>query len=204
MSHPVRPRVALAAVVLTAAAAGGLAAQTIPTASEQMRLALTAAPPRVSESASVYVLGPGGYEMARPGSNGFHCLVERWEREAITPICYDRVGEASTLRAVFFLEERRAQGVADERIFAELDEGYASGRFQAPAGPGVAYMLSFESPAPPHVMYYAPYATNEAFVGAEGAGRRLLPFIYDPGTPRAYIVQLVDPDALAEAVGRGR
>ena len=122
-------------------------------------------------------------------------MLERWELDVAAPICYDSVGAKSTLEVMRFLERRRAEGVAEPALKAEIDSGYASGRFRVPRGQGVAYMLSLEGPAPPHVMYYAPYATNEAFGGATGSDRGVLPFIYEPGSPRAYIVQLVSPTA---------
>lgn len=174
----------------------------LPPAAEQVGLALSAAPPHLREAAGVLVLGAGGYEVERPSSNGFWCLLERWERDAVAPICYDRVGSASTLEAVRFLEARRSEGAAEATIHAEIDAGYEEGTFAAPEGWGVAYMLSPFGPAPPHVMYYAPYARNGEFGGAPGPSRGVLPFIYDEGTARAYIVQLVDPEAWARLDGR--
>ena len=174
-----------------------LGAQGLPmSAAEQIRISTSAAPVQLQGGASIYVLGDAGYHIARRGTNGYHCLVERWDRDVVTPICYDDVGAESTLQAVFFLEAERAAGTPDSIILEAIDSGYESGRFRAPQGMGVAYMLSFESAAPPHVMYYAPYATNEDFGGAESSSRSVLPFVYDPGSPRAYIVQLVDEDAL--------
>jgi hypothetical protein len=168
----------------------------LPDTDEQVRLALSAAPRHLRAGATVYVLDGDGYRQARTGSNGFHCLIERWDLDVVAPICYDQVGAESTLLVVLFLERRRAAGASEADIKAEIDAGYASGRFNAPRGQGVAYMLSFGGPAPPHVMYYAPCATNESFGGAAGSARGVLPFIYHPGTPRAYIVQLVDRAAL--------
>jgi hypothetical protein len=64
-------------------------------------------------------------------------------------------------------------------------------------------MLSPDSPAPPRVMYYAPYAINEEFGGAPASAWTVLPFIYHPGGPRSYIVQLVNVGAM-EALATGR
>ncbi len=44
---------------------------------QQITLAESAAPAEVSSKATVYVLGPKGYEKAREGSNGFSCFVGR-------------------------------------------------------------------------------------------------------------------------------
>ena len=44
---------------------------------QQIVLAESAAPAEVSSKATVYVLGPKGYEKAREGTNGFSCFVGR-------------------------------------------------------------------------------------------------------------------------------
>jgi hypothetical protein len=183
----------VAAIVVSMMTATPVPAQEdMPPRAEQVRLALSAAAPQIRDAAGVLVLGGAGYQTERPSSNGFWCLLERWKRAVVTPICYDDVGSESTLLVVKYLETRRAAGAADSVIYAEIDAGYEAGRFQAPARWGVAYMLSPFGPPPPHVMYYAPHARNDDFGGAKGSARGLLPFIYDEGTPRAYIVQLVD------------
>ncbi|MBV8489484.1 MAG: hypothetical protein JO199_03065, partial [Candidatus Eremiobacteraeota bacterium] len=43
----------------------------------EIALARTAAPAAISESATVLVLTPQGYEVAKKGANGFTCIVER-------------------------------------------------------------------------------------------------------------------------------
>src|SRR5689334_21642093 len=50
------------------------------TRAEEIALARSAAPPSISTSAEVLVLGDRGYETAVTGTNGFVCLVERsWD-----------------------------------------------------------------------------------------------------------------------------
>src|SRR5262249_34641613 len=44
---------------------------------QQITLAESAAPAEVSSHATVYILGPKGYEKAREGTNGFSCFVGR-------------------------------------------------------------------------------------------------------------------------------
>jgi hypothetical protein len=44
---------------------------------QQIQVALSAAPTEVSSKATVYILGPQGYEKIREGTNGFSCLIER-------------------------------------------------------------------------------------------------------------------------------
>ena len=43
----------------------------------QIALAESAAPAEVSSKATVYILGPKGFEKAREGTNGFTCYVQR-------------------------------------------------------------------------------------------------------------------------------
>jgi len=44
----------------------------------EIQLALSALPPHLRDSATVYVLNPDkGFEVARKGANGFHALVAR-------------------------------------------------------------------------------------------------------------------------------
>lgn len=70
-----------------------------------------------------------------------------------------------------FAEAERAKGKTEEQIRREMDEGYKSGRFKAPSKPGIVYMMSDSvfilvsgnkiAHAPPHPMFYAPYATEK-------------------------------------------
>jgi hypothetical protein len=68
---------------------------------QQMRLALSAAPGAVARRASVYILGPKGYEKARVGTNGVSCLVQR---------SYTKSGETTVAPHVF----RRARKSNDD------------------------------------------------------------------------------------------
>src|SRR3954470_5060487 len=50
----------------------------------EIQLALSALPPHLRDSATVYVLNPDkGFEMARKGSNGFHTFVARTGDDAM-------------------------------------------------------------------------------------------------------------------------
>src|SRR5216684_961816 len=75
---------------------------------QQIQLAMSAAPPQVSEHATVYVLTSRGYIKAREGTNGFSCLVERQFMGTLEPLCYDAEGSATTLQARLYREELRA------------------------------------------------------------------------------------------------
>ncbi len=154
----------------------------------QIALALSAGPP-VAAAATVYIIGPKGYEMAREGSNGFTCLVERGPKNPIVPVCYDAEGTATLVPVDLYIESERAQGHADQDIAKAIADGYKSGLYVAPRKGGIAYMLSpynylfdkslkqIKSVAA-HVMFYAPFATAESL--GHGYG---VPDLTDPGEP---------------------
>ena len=160
----------------------------------QTALALAAGPPPVASGAAVYVLGPKGYRKTREGSNGFTCLVTREHLDTMEPECYDAEGTATTLKSRLFVEEMRAQGKDEKWIEAEVEKGYASGRFRAPKRPGIVYMLSdynyvFDPEDrkvihfPGHLMFYAPNLTAKDVGSGPGA-----PYLVRPGHPDALMI----------------
>ncbi len=168
---------------------------------QQIRLALSAAPDSVATNASVYILGPKGYEKARDGSNGFSCLVQRSYTKSgettVAPMCFDAEGSRTTMLVYIRKEEMRDAGKSEAEIQAAIDKGYADGTFKAPTQPGIIYMMSCENrlgpdprtgrPAsfPPHVMFYAPYMTaKDLGYGDDPA----VPYLVLPGTPQAMMI----------------
>ena len=170
---------------------------------EKIKLAESAAPAEISTRASVYILEHSGYIKVREGSNGFSCFVDRqtpWNSE---PTCFDAEGSAATLPTRLFAEQERAKGKSEDEIKAEIDEGYKKGRFKAPGKPGIVYMLSDSTSlfvndkivkAPPHLMFYAPYATDKD-IGSPPPGMNM-PRVLRAGQPDAYII--VFPKGAAE------
>jgi hypothetical protein len=163
----------------------------------RIELAESAAPAEISGKATVYLLERTGYVKVREGTNGFSCFVDRqtpWNSE---PTCFDAEGSATTLLTRIFAEEERGKGKSEEEIKSEIDAGYKSGKFKTPAKPGVVYMLSSSifllNPAnntivhaPPHLMFYAPYAT-EKDVGSPPPGMNM-PRVIRAGQPDAYMI----------------
>jgi hypothetical protein len=160
----------------------------------QVRIARLAGPRRVSENAGIYVLGKSGYELAVKGNNGFSCLIERERPETMEPECYDAEGSRTTLAVRLFVEAQRAKRRDEEAIARSVKEGYRSGKFRAPARPGIVYMLSEYNFVldpetmkiihfPGHLMFYAPYATEKTIGSGEGA-----PYIVHPGQPDALLI----------------
>jgi hypothetical protein len=138
---------------------------------QQIALAESAAPAEVSSKATVYVLGPKGYEKAREGTNGFSCFVGRHflkpAETTIEPSCFDAEGSRTLLLAYMHGEELRISGKSEAEIKADFVSGFKEGRYQYPSKPGFLYMMSSENRLsaitdkstgifPPHLMFYAP------------------------------------------------
>lgn len=163
-------------------------------ATVQIELAKLAAPPEVSEAATIYVLGAHGYEKVADGTNGFSCLVERELPDTMEPECYDAIGSATTLQVRLFVEAQRAAGKSEDEVQRSLKAGYQNGKFRAPQKPGICYMLSefnyvFDPESkqiihfPGHLMFYAPYATKKTVGFGKGA-----PYLVHPGEPDTLMI----------------
>jgi len=163
---------------------------------EKIRLATSAAPPEISDNATVYILDSTGYTKLRDGSNGFTCLVEREYLQSLEPTCYDAEGSATTLKARLYQEEQRAKGRSEDEIAAAIAKGYKSGRFVAPRKPGIVYMMSDDNHimsqaanqvvhGPRHLMFYLPYGTDKDLGSPTTPG---MPFVIHPGKPDAVII----------------
>ena len=113
---------------------------------QQITLAESAAPAEVSSKATVYVLGPKGYEKAREGTNGFSCFVSRHfvkpAETTIEPQCFDAEGSRTLLLVYMHGEELRTNGKSEAEIKADAANGYKEGRYQYPSKPGFLYMMS--------------------------------------------------------------
>jgi hypothetical protein len=162
----------------------------------QIELALSAAPRSVSNNATIYVFGKKGYRIAREGTNGFHCLISRERLDTLEPECFDAETGATSMQTVLFREVERAKGRGDDEINAEIAAGYETGRFKAPAKPGIIYMTSPHNrvfdpergqviPFPGHYMFPAPYMTYKDLGASAGEG---LPYLVDEGKPTALII----------------
>jgi hypothetical protein len=169
---------------------------------QQITIALSAGPAAVRDKATVYVLGPKGYEKAREGTNGVSCLVGRHfakpTETTIEPMCFDPEGSEIFVPVELYKEELRSKGTPEADIKTEIANAYKDGRFKAPAKPGVLYMLSSDNRlgptpdhqtfhVPGHFMFYAPYMT-----GKELGYESTVPFLVQPGQPDAKMVVFPD------------
>jgi hypothetical protein len=166
-----------------------------------MALALAAAPEHLKAGVEIRVLMKGKYAVVRQGTNGFTCLVEHEDPRTIEPVCYDAAGSAAFLPVAEAREQWRQSGIAEREIKGRIAAGFRSGKFRAPARPGVAYMLSPEQtvvdeasgeivPYIPHLMFYAPNLTAKE-LGLEPAGIAAAanrPFLVFEGDPRGLVI----------------
>ncbi len=169
----------------------------------EMNLALSAAPEAVARGATVWVLGPNGFEVARQGTNGYSCMVDRGDSgDALIPICHNAEGSETRMKVEIARHAMRLEGAASEELDRLIAEGYRSGRFRPARPGGISYMLSDQAfgvdstgsrfAIPPHIMVYSPYATSEDLGYSSDQIREMskagLPWILNEGTPDAWII----------------
>jgi hypothetical protein len=147
----------------------------------ETRFALSALPPALRDEATLYLLDPAsGYRLARKGSNGQECLVQRtvWEAadfrdDIYFPLCYDAAGASTYLRVIRDAASLRAEGLGPEELKAKISQRWQDKTYEVPQRPGFSYMvgpimrtvgppdMQVHTMAMPHLMFYAPHARNE-------------------------------------------
>ena len=161
--------------------------------------ALSSLPPRLRDSATVYLLNPTkGYYMAKQGTNGFSVLVVRtqWERveflpDQYTAISYDAEGAKIFLPVWFDVAAMRASGkYSPMQIRDTMVERVKTGDYKAPSRTGISYMLcpisrghrddGFVNEVMPHYMFYAPQVDDND-IGGKWEGGRSYPFAVNSG-----------------------
>lgn len=181
----------------------------------EIELALSALPAHLRAQATVYVLNAArGFEVARPGTNGFHALVARtgddafrgswpltdYRSDILYPIAFDNAGTKAQLRVFLDAAALQASGTPPGELKRIIQDRYKAGFYKAPARAGVAYMLSpvlrtYADPDSgervmtvnyPHVMYYAPDVTSADIGGGPLGG--MDPFVILHG-PHGYMIQ---------------
>jgi hypothetical protein len=158
-------------------------------------LARTAAPPSISQDATVMVLGRQGYETAIEGKNGFVCLVERawmgpfekdpgfWNPKNRGPNCYNPAAARTVLPFVLI----RTKLVLAGESMVEVKDGIKAAieKKEVPAlePSGMAYMMSKQGYLNdaaghwlPHLMFYVPLKDSETW----GAGAPDSPVVVNP------------------------
>jgi len=140
--------------------------------SDEIRLALSAAPPEVARDADVWVLRRGGHVKVRTGTSGVACMVGRDHPESLYPICYDAEAARSILPIAIRESQLREKGADDATIEREVTGAIERGELKLPAASAMSWMLSRDQVIyagasgrrvgqwHPHIMIYMPYATR--------------------------------------------
>ncbi|MGH6987620.1 MAG: hypothetical protein ACRED9_12390 [Caulobacteraceae bacterium] len=140
--------------------------------SQEIALARSAAPPSISEHATVMVLGPHGYVSVAKGANGFVCFVERswdqdfenpefWNPKIRSPNCINAAAVRTVLPAMLERAKWALSGLSLEAM-KERDKTSAAAHM-TPAAGSVSFMMSKDQYLNdgagdwhPHLMFYAP------------------------------------------------
>jgi hypothetical protein len=183
----------------------------------EIQLALSALPPHLRDSATVYVLNPDkGFEMARKGSNGFHTFVARtgddamqgdwplkeYPKDVLYPVSFDAAGAKANMQVFFDIAKMQAEGMPPEKLKKIIQDRYKTNYYKPPERPGVSYMLSpilrtYSNPdkndsiltaSIPHVMHYAPNLTDRDIGSAKPSFDNKYPFIIHHGA-HGYTIQ---------------
>jgi len=181
----------------------------------ETQYALSAIPPRLREKAAVYLLDPQkGYSLARAGTSGVACAVQRTQWEAANfrndiyyAICYDAAGVKTYLQVMLDAAALRAQGLGATTLKAEIEKRFRDKTYTPPAKAGLSYMIgpimrtfgppdmSVQTMAMPHLMFYAPYLTNEDIGAAPDLGdfsTLIYPFVDRQGNAEhTYMIQII-------------
>ena len=184
----------------------------------EIALARTAAPPNISDHATIKVLTKSGFTVARQGDNGNVCMVMRafsaptytpaqfrdlvYDPTVHAPICFTAPAART---AMPYYEKRTKLAIAGknpDQIAAALTAAYAKGTLPRRDAVTFAYMWSAHQHLGPgidawhpHVMIFAPNYQN-AMVGGNAFGSPLPQVTDDAGTPFTVVVIPVD-DKLA-------
>lgn len=175
--------------------------------SREISLARSAAPPSVSDAASVYVLSADGWRLAVRGTNGAACMVSRSWVESVEPVCWDEEGAATAMPVEMFRIEQLHGGASIDSVNRDVAAGFVSGRFRLPRRPAVSYMMSSAQRLisddgravgswRPHLMIDYPYLT-ERDLGLRAGGEPTSLMVTDAGKPTARMIivlqAFVDP-----------
>lgn len=183
----------------------------------EIQLALSALPPHLRDSATVYVLNPDkGFEVARKGTNEFHAFVARtgddtfrgswpfteYRDDILYPVSFDKAGVTAQMRVIFDAAEMQAKGTPPSELKKIIQNRYKTKYYKSPERAGLSYMLSpvlrsYINPEEndsvatlniPHVMHYAPNISNEDIGGGKPGG--MDPFVIFHG-PHGYTIQFL-------------
>ncbi len=180
----------------------------------EMDLARSAAPPTVSDDATILLWNGDGFDVGHEGSNGVTCYVARSWPHSLEPHCFDEEGAHTILPIHLRQMELWDQGKSGKEIEAVIAEGLRTGEFRLPGRPAMSYMMSAAQELigddgqsagawRSHLMIYFPYLTEEA-IGLSGPPSPEAAMIVDPGTPLSNILVVLDDFATVTAESTAR
>jgi hypothetical protein len=176
----------------------------------ETHFALSAAPPHLRDSATVFLLDPGkGYVLNRKGTNGVSCIVVRsdWQfkqafrNDIYWAVCFDAEGSRTLLHDYLHAAELRARGMDSQQVHQEVTKKFGTPDYPNPSRAGVAYMIApvmrgFTAASEPqtmnmpHYMFYAPNV-KDVDIGGNGFSKQY-PFMLGMSPGRDdYIIMLV-------------
>ena len=167
----------------------------------EIALARSAAPPSISNDATVMVLGRHGYEIAVEGKNGFVCLVERawngsfekdrefWNPKNQGPDCLNPPAARTVLPILLMRTKLVVAGESKEEIYESMKAAVEKNELPALEPGGMAYMLSKEGHLNdraghwlPHLMFYVPVKDAQNW-GADTPGSPVMVNSHYNGAP---------------------
>jgi hypothetical protein len=173
----------------------------IPDRDAEIALARSAAPPSISNDATVMVLGRHGYETAVEGKNGFVCLVERawngsfdkdrefWNPKNQGPDCLNPPAARTVLPILLMRTKFVLAGESKEEIHDSIKAAVEKKELPALEPGGMAYMLSKQGRLNdgaghwlPHLMFYVPLKDANTW-GADTPGSPVMVNSHYNGAP---------------------
>ncbi len=165
----------------------------------EIALARTAAPPSVSDDATVVILGPHGFETAAQGKNGFVCIVERawtspfdslefWNPKNRSPICYNPQAVRTILPITYMRTRLALAGESKAEIKDSMKTAVEKKELPALEPGAMCYMMSKQAYLTDkgitqdgahnmaHMMFYAPKINPADW----GANMDKSPIVIDP------------------------
>ncbi|MGE0883274.1 MAG: hypothetical protein AB7P14_07010 [Blastocatellales bacterium] len=170
------------------------AAQTIPSAADQIAATVQAAPEEMRDGAAVLGYGADGkLTELRKGTNELICLADDPKDNRFSAACYHKDLEPYMARG----RELAAQGITG----SDRNEKYRwkearEGKLKLPKEPRMLYVLSgkgYDATSGKVIegsvrwVIYVPYATAES-IGLSTKSKRGEPWLMDAGTPGAHIM----------------
>ena len=167
-----------------------------PSKETQIRMALLAAPEEKRDGATVMGYDEKGNLVSlRKGSNEMICLADDPKQKGFSVSCYHKELEPFMQRG----RELKAEGKAQADVIKLRDEEAKAGKVKLVTSPSTLFVYSAKDEdcdfntgevknGYMRYVIYIPYATPESTGLPLKQGAPGMPWIMDPGTPRAHIM----------------